>query len=174
MTKIHQEGLEETYAKLKSKKTLDEILEVVISFEKVAHDFYSSLIPKVSKDIRYLVEELAEEEQQHYELFNGLKDDPYVLAQLQEKIIIPAENNKFADYINLPDLGKNMNDKSILEYALAREDAAMKQYHDLAKTTPDGALKSVFQFLAYEETQHKLELEKKYDDIIHSGGSGKK
>ena len=59
-----------SYDQLKSKKTLKEILAVAIEFERTARDFYSDLIPKVSKNIRYLVEELAEEEQQHFNLFS--------------------------------------------------------------------------------------------------------
>ncbi len=162
----HGKGFQE----LQSKTTLDEILQVAVSFEKTAFDFYSALIPKVSKQIRYLVEELAEEEQQHYDLFNGLRDDPDVLQQLKLKVQTPCDNQKFLEYVRLPDLKDDLDDQSILQYALGREDAAMKQYQALAETTPDGALKSVFQFLAYEETQHKLELEKKYYEVVYSGG----
>ena len=43
--------------RLRSKTTLREILEVATEFEASARDFYSGLIPKVSKRIRYLVEE---------------------------------------------------------------------------------------------------------------------
>ncbi|MBF0265080.1 MAG: hypothetical protein HQL46_07390, partial [Gammaproteobacteria bacterium] len=49
-------------------------------------------------------------------------------------------------------------------------DSAMKQYQELADNAPDGPLKSVFQFLAYEETEHKKELEKKYYELINQGG----
>jgi rubrerythrin len=167
-TKQHQEGHGEAYNKLKGQKTLKEIFEIAISFEKVAHEFYTSLIPKVSKNIRYLVEELADEEKQHYDLFNALRDDVNVLAQLKEKIKIPIEDHKFSNYIHLPDLGDPIDDQSILQYALGRENAAMKQYKELADNTPEGSLKSVFQFLAYEETQHKRELEKKYYELVHN------
>ena len=42
--------------RLRGKTTLREILEVATSFEESARDFYTALIPKVSKRIRYLVE----------------------------------------------------------------------------------------------------------------------
>ena len=70
------------------------------------------------------------------------------------------------------DLGDNPDDQAILQYAVAREDAAMKQYQDLADNAPEGQLKDTFQFLALEEAEHKLELEKKYYELIHSGGPG--
>lgn len=167
MTKKDQEGHSEAYHKLSEQKTLNEILEVAVTFEKVAYEFYSSLISKVSKNIRYLVVELADEEKQHYDLFNALKDDPGVLAQLNEKIKTPIEDHKFSNYIHLPNLNDHMDDQTILQYALGREDAAMKQYQQLAENAPEGSLKSVFQFLAYEETQHKRELEKKYYELVH-------
>jgi len=169
---IQQEGHGEGFIQLNKQKTLEEVLLVAASFEKVAYEFYTSLIPKVSKNIRYLVEELADEELQHYDLFNGLRDDQNVLEQLQERIKIPKEDQNFLNYTHLPDLQDNIDDQSVLQYALGREDAAMKQYQELAENTPDGSLKSVFQFLAYEETQHKRELEKKYYELIHSGGPG--
>lgn len=151
-----------SYEKLQSKKTLAEILDVAISFEKTARDFYKNLIPKVSKNIRYLVEELAKEEQQHFDLFTSLKENPEVQKQLDARIKTPVEDHKFSDYVQLIDLGDNPDDQTILQYAVAREDAAMKQYEELAKNTPEGILKDTFRFLAIEEAEHKLDLEKKY------------
>ncbi|MBF0266669.1 MAG: rubrerythrin [Gammaproteobacteria bacterium] len=165
-----KEGHGGGYQKLSEQKTLSEVLEVAVSFEKVAFDFYSSMVPKVSKNIRYLLEELAEEEEVHYNTFTGLKADPEVLKQLQEKIQTPVEDHKFSDYTHLPEFKEDFDDQAILQYALGREDSAMKQYQELADNSPDGPLKSVFQFLAYEETQHKKELEKKYYELINQGG----
>ena len=72
----HEEGHSAAYERIRSKKTLGEILEVATSFEKSAFDFYTALIPKVSKNLRYLVEEIAAEEQTHYELFTRLAKNP--------------------------------------------------------------------------------------------------
>lgn len=166
----HQEGHSASYDKIRSKKSLAEILEVATSFEQKAHEFYTALIPKVSKNMRYLVEELAAEEKEHFDLFSGLANDPAIEEQIQEKIQTPVEDHKFSDYIQLPDLGENPDDQSILQYALGREDAAMKQYQTLAETTPPGPIQNLFQYLANEEAQHKRELEKLYYEIVHSGG----
>jgi len=168
MTDAHQEGHGEGYKKLSAQKSLQEVLDVAVSFEQIAHQFYTAMIPKVSKNIRYILEELAEEEAQHAALFSGLKDDPQVLVQLKQKIDTPVEDHKFSDYVHLPELTDPLDDQAILQYALGREDAAMKQYQSLAENAPEGALKSVFQFLAYEETQHKLELEKKYYQLAYT------
>ena len=56
MTSNQPQGQSEAYKRLSAQKTLAEILEVAISFEKTAHEFYAGLINKVSKNIRYLVE----------------------------------------------------------------------------------------------------------------------
>ncbi|MEW8626940.1 MAG: ferritin family protein [Candidatus Thiodiazotropha sp.] len=164
------EGHSSSYDRLKSKKSLAEILEVAIEFERTARDFYTDLIPKVSKQIRYLVEELAEEEQRHFDLFRELKNRPDLEQQVQTLVEIPASDKRFSDAIHLPELGDRPDDQSVLQYALGREHAAMEQYHALAESTEDGPIKELFQFLANEETEHKNQLEKVYYETIHSGG----
>lgn len=164
------EGHSSAYEVLKAKKTLGEILDVAISFERTARDFYTSLIPKVSKRIRYLVEELAQEEQQHFDMFSALRARPDVEAHIKDQITTPASDRRFSDCIHLPDLGENPDDQSVLQYALGREHAAMEQYRSLAESTPEGPARDLFLFLANEETKHKNELEKRYYEIVHSGG----
>jgi rubrerythrin len=165
-----KEGHSSGYDKLQSQKTLSEILEVAIEFEKTARDFYTALIPKVSKRIRYLVEELAQEEEQHYDLFSELKARPDLEQQVETLVEVPASDKRFSDAILLPDLGEHPDDQAVLQYALGREHAAMEQYHSLADNTPDGPVKELFAFLANEETLHKNQLEKLYYETIHSGG----
>jgi rubrerythrin len=168
----HAEGHSASYARIRSKKSLAEILEVATSFEQKAQEFYTALIPRVSKNIRWLVEELAIEEQEHFALFSNLANRPDIEEQVRQQIQTPVEDRRFSDYIQLPDLGEKPDDQAILQYAVGREDAAMKQYRELADSTPPGAIHDLFQFLANEETKHKQELEKLYYELIHSGGPG--
>jgi len=154
----------------KNKTSLKEILDVAIGFERTARDFYSDLIPKVSKNIRYLVEELAEEEQEHFDLFTEMAARTDLEQQLKVEIETPVNDHKFSDCIHLPDLGENPDDQAVLQYALMREHVAMEQYQSLAETAPDGPIKDLFIFLANEETKHKNELEKIYYEVVHSGG----
>lgn len=166
------EGQSDAYKRIKSKKTLGEILEVATTFEQKAFEFYTDLIPKVSKNLRWLVEELAEEEKEHFELFSRLIEDPSIEDQVASQIQTPVEDRRFSDYIQLPDLGEKPDDQTILQYAMGREDAAMKQYRELANSTEAGSIHDLFEFLANEETKHKQELEKLYYELIHSGGPG--
>jgi rubrerythrin len=166
MNKDHNSG----YEKLQQKKTLGEILAVAIEFEKTARDFYSALIPKVSKQIRYLVEELAEEEQRHFDLFSELKARPDLDEQIETLVEVPASDKRFSDAVLLPDLGDHPDDQSVLQYALGREHAAMEQYRSLAENTADGPIRELFVYLANEETLHKNQLERLYYETVHSGG----
>ena len=149
---------------------MKEILDVAIGFERTARDFYSDLIPEVSKSMRYLVEELAEEEQEHFDLFTEMAARSDLEQQLKVEIETPVNDHKFSDCIHLPDLGENPDDQAVLQYALMREHVAMEQYQSLAETAPDGPIKDLFIFLANEETKHKNELEKIYYEVVHSGG----
>ena len=156
--------------RLRSKTTLREILEVATGFEASARDFYTALIPRVSKRIRYLVEELAAEEQAHFDLFSALAQRPDLAEQVRAEIERPASDSRFSDCLHLPDLGEQPDDQAVLQYAMGREHAAMSHYGELANTTPAGPIRDLFQFLASEETKHKLELEKVYYEVVHRGG----
>jgi rubrerythrin len=72
--------------------------------------------------------------------------------------------------LHLPNLGEQPDDQAVLQYAMGREHAAMQHYGELAETMPAGSIRDLFQFLASEETKHKLELEKIYYATIHRGG----
>jgi rubrerythrin len=156
--------------RLRGKTTLREILEVATSFEASARDFYTGLIPKVSKRIRYLVEDLAAEEQEHFDLFGRLAQRTDLAEQVNQEIQRTASDSKFSDCLHLPNMGENPDDQAVLQYAMGREHAAMTHYGELAETTPEGPIRALFQFLASEETKHKLELEKLYYEIVHRGG----
>ncbi|MBU0501220.1 MAG: ferritin family protein [Gammaproteobacteria bacterium] len=155
---------------LREKTTLREILEVATGFEASARDFYSALIPKVSKRIRYLVEGLAAEEQAHYDLFSALALRTDLSEQIQTEIQRTASDSKFSDCLHLPDLGDRPDDQAVLQYAMGREHTAMTHYAELAQTAPPGPIRDLFTFLASEETRHKLELEKLYYETVHRGG----
>ena len=168
MTEI--EGAQGAYARIKSKKTLREILEVASSFEESARNFYRDLIPKVSKNVRWAVEDLAKEEQGHYDLLMTLASRTDIESQIKDEIATPITDGRFSDAIHIPDLGERPDDQAVLQYAMGREHLAMEHYRNLADGTQPGPIKELFEFLANEETKHKAELEKVYYEVVHSGG----
>ncbi len=155
---------------LRHTTSVSEVLAVANSFEASARDFYTALIPKVSKRIRYLVEELAAEEQGHFDLLAELSARPDIAEQVKLQIQQPASDSKFSDCLHLPNLGDNPDDQAVLQYAMGREHIAMTHYTELAQSTPPGPIQELFQYLASEETEHKLELEKLYYETVHRGG----
>ena len=164
------EGESTAYERIKSKKTLKEILDVAQSFEESARDFYTDLIPKVSKNFRWLVEELATEEQGHYDLFANLLSRDDITAQIRAEVSTPVTDGKFSDAIHVPDLGDRPDDQAVLQYATSREHLAMQHYRELAESTESGPIKELFEYLANEEAKHKEELEKLYYETVHAGG----
>jgi rubrerythrin len=170
MSTVPHEGHVSGREKLQQATTVGDVLVTATSFEQTARDFYKGLAPRVSKRIRWLVEELAEEEQRHYDLFTELAARDDLREAVDARIARPAADHKFSDCIHLPDLGESPDDQAVLQYALGREHAAMEQYTELAETTPPGPIKDLFRFLASEETAHKAELEKLYYEVVHSGG----
>jgi rubrerythrin len=164
------EGEQSGYERIRSKTSLKEILEVATSFEASARDFYTDLIPKVSKNFRWLVEELAEEEQGHYDLFANLAQRADLQDAIQAEVERPVTDGRFADAVMTPDLGERPDDQAVLQYAMGREHLAMTHYRALADSTAPGPIKELFQYLANEEAKHKEELEKLYYETVHSGG----
>lgn len=169
-TEVRHEGEPGAIERIRASKTLEEVLTTASSFERSARDFYAGLAPKVSKRIRWLVEDLAQEEQRHFDLFTELSQRDDIAEQIQASVETPASDTRFSDCIQLPDLGDNPDDQAVLQYALGREQAAMEQYQALAESTDPGPIRDLFAFLASEETEHKVELEKLYYEIVHSGG----
>ena len=166
----HGEGHVSGAERLRASKTLEEILVTATSFERTARDFYAGLANRVSKRIRDLVQELAEEEQRHFDLFTELARRPDIAEQVKARVATPPSDSRFSDCVHAPDLGENPDDQAVLQYALGREQAAMEQYRSLADSTQPGPIRDLFEYLANEETEHKLELEKLYYEIVHSGG----
>jgi len=161
---------EEDYKSLQEMVTLGEILEKASAFEHTAFNFYSTIKDKVSKRLRPLVQELANEEQSHLELFQTLRKRPDLETHISDLIQLPPSDHRFSDYILSPKLDEFLDEQTILQYALGREQVAMQQYDSLAKQTPPGPIQDLFRFLANEELEHKKELEKWYYEIVHSGG----
>jgi rubrerythrin len=152
--------------RLRESKTIGDILHTAMAFERTARDFYAQLATRVSKPIRELVRELAEEEARHFALFEELTVRDDVQAVIAERVTAPANDHKFSDYVHLPELGAHPDDQAILQYAMGREHAAMEQYAALAAEVPGGPIKDLFTYLSKEELAHKAELEKKYYELV--------
>lgn len=158
------------FGKLHHHASLQEFIDLAIEFEQIAHDFYTDLLPKISKHIRYIVHELIEEEEAHIAQLTELAARHDLEDMLKAEVADLTVDRKFYDGIHLPELGENPDDQTILQYAMTREFIAMVQYSELAEKAPAGPVRDLFQFMASEEIKHKNDLESLYYEIIHSGG----
>ena len=169
MMSEHEEEREGStgYRRLKGHQSLQEILRTAMLFEHSAWQFYDSLRDRVGKPLRELVQDLVEEEQRHYHLFESLSRSADVHTHINDMIRTPPSDHRFSDFIQVPDLGELPDDQSILQYAMGREQAAMEQYGTLARETPPGPIRDLFQYLAQEELRHKGDLEKRYYAMVY-------
>uniref|UniRef100_UPI0025D2840B ferritin family protein n=1 Tax=Thiohalocapsa sp. TaxID=2497641 RepID=UPI0025D2840B len=142
------EGEASAYERIKSKQTLKEILEVATSFEQSARDFYTGLIPKVGKNIRWVVEDLAKEEQHHYDLFSELAARPDLEQQVDALTERPVTDGTFADAVMVPDLGEEPADKAILQFALGSEHLARHHSSALDDRTAPRPTRPLVDYLA--------------------------
>lgn len=163
------EGQPNSWERLLASKTLAEILGAAISFERTARDFYRRLSPTVGEDVGRLLEELAEQEQQHYDLFKQLAQSKDIATEIDKRIKPPESDARYTRYIELPDLGTDPDELTILRYAMTREQIAMEQYQELSETTPTGPVQELFAYLCNEEKQHKRVLQELYDQVLSSG-----
>lgn len=154
--------------RLRNSKSMGEVLKTAMSFEETARNFYTDLAGRVSKPLRSLVAELAEEEARHYDLFKGLMESDDVRAHIDDRVATPPSDHRFSDYVHLPDLGESPDDQAVLQYAMGREHAAMEQYGALAEEAPEGPIRDLFSYLSAEELEHKKELEKRYYELVYA------
>ena len=116
------------------------MLEIAASFEEIALNFYAGLTPKVGKKVRWAVEELAAEEQQHEEMLVTLSARPDIASQVKVSIATPASDGRFSDAVHIPDLVERPDDQTVLQWAMGREHLAMEHCRNLANGVPAGPI----------------------------------
>ena len=150
--------------------TVAAVLETVAEFGREAHGFYVDLGPKVSKDIRWIVEDLARAELDLVARLSALAGSTDMARHLKDAILRPEADRRFSDAIQTPELGDAPDDQAVLQYALSRVQVAIEEYAELAANTRKGPLHEVFSYLANEESRHKSDLEALYYKVVHAGG----
>ena len=89
---------------LRELTTIGDVLDTVAAFDRAAHSFYADLAPRVSKSIRYLVEELAEAELAHIAMIEALRHHPDVETHLRDAIERPNADHRFSDAVHTPEM----------------------------------------------------------------------
>jgi len=143
-------------------QSLDHILDFAISQEQSAVDFYTKLAARSrNEEMKLIFEQFAREEIGHKAKLTQIKEEQ-IFDLPKEKVA----SLKIADYIAYPDVNEEVTYEEALKVAMAREKAAFKLYTKLASEAFNPAVRGVFEYLAQEESKHKLRFELEYDEFV--------
>ena len=145
-------------------KSTDEILDFAIKNEEDAAKFYNELAGKMDKPaMKNVFLGFAKEEEGHKAKLLGVKQGKQ-LEPTKTKVL----DLKIGDYLVEEEPKADLDYQGALILAMKQEKAAFKLYSDLAASTDDDNIRTLFLSLAQEEAKHKLRFEIEYDDNILS------
>ncbi len=144
-------------------KSVDEVLDFAINQEQEAIDFYSELANKASReDIKKIYLDFVKEEIGHKVKLMKVKEEKS-LVELPDSMVTDL---KISDYLVPVKATPDMSYQDALIVVMNKEKAAYRLYSSLAKMAPTEDTRNLFQKLALEEANHKLQFETEYDDNI--------
>jgi rubrerythrin len=143
----------------------EEALNYAIKREIEAARFYTQLAAQMQKrEMKDALLEMAAEEKSHRDRLIAVRDqggfEPPAGALLDLRV---------SDYVEMPEITRDLDWAQALIVAMKREAAARDLYLELARNAPDDALRGVFTRLAEEEGQHKLRFEAEYEERVLEG-----
>ncbi len=143
-------------------ESMDHILDFAMNQEQSAVDFYTKLAAKSQNDeMKLIFEEFAREEIGHKAKIAQIKEE-HDFDLPKEKVM----SLNIADYVAYPVVDENITYAEALKVAMAREKASFKLYTKLASEASNTSIRSIFQYLAQEESKHKLRFELEYDEFV--------
>ena len=150
--------------------TLNSALEIAITKEQEAHDFYMDLFHKVKdKDARSTLKYIAQEEARHKEFLMTCREGRFCSTVL--KLETPVDY-KIVEHMQKPDIKKNIKSEEIYRIAANRELNAYNFYKGLADSHPAGDVKELLTRMANEEMKHKEKMEYLYANTAFAQTAG--
>ncbi len=143
--------------------SIDETLDFAIEQEQIAVDFYSKLAKNTkSNDLKKIFLDFVKEEMGHKLKLQKIKKEGVFSDENPKEVL----DLKISDYLVSVKSSPDMTYQDTLIIAMKREKAAFKLYKNLAAMSPNEELSIIFNNLAFEEANHKLQFETEYDDLI--------
>ncbi len=143
-------------------KSLEYLINQAIKREEEAYAFYSGLLKTViDQTARETLQFLAEEETRHREFLINYRDGKTGGKSLRMSDVV---DYKIAEYIDAPDIEKDMNSKDVYLVAAHRELNSYNFYKGIANAQPDGEVKEMLLKMANEEMKHKEKVEYLYSN----------
>lgn len=151
-------------------KTLDLLLDVAISKEEEAYNFYMDLYNKMTDtQIKDTLKFLADEEVKHKEFLEAYKSGKFGSAALGMSTVV---DYKIAEHLEIPDIKKDVDTKDVYLVAAHKELNSYNFYKSLSDAQPAGEVKDVLMRMANEELKHKEKVEYLYSNTAFPQTAG--
>jgi rubrerythrin len=141
---------------------LENLLDKAIMREQEAFDFYSKLGNNITDPTaKDALQFLAGQEKKHKEFLVSYKSGNTGSGALRMSEVI---DYKIAQYLDKPDIKKDLDTKDIYLVAAHRELNSYNFYKGLADIQPAGEVKEMLLKMANEEMKHKEKVEYLYSN----------
>ncbi len=151
-------------------KDLSAIIELAISKEQEAYDFYMELLSMVDdRAARDALQIVAGEEKKHKEFLVNYRDKGYGDSGLKMTTVV---DYKIAEHLEAPEPRAGMESKDVFLIAAHREKGAHEFYLGLGSIHPAGPTKDMLLQMAGEELKHKEKMEYYYANAAFPQTSG--
>jgi len=138
-------------------KDLSAIIDLAISKEEEAYDFYMELATMVDdRSAKDALQIVAGEEKKHKEFLVNYRDKGYGNSGLKMTSVV---DYKIAEHLEAPEPKTGMESKDVFLIAAHRERSAHEFYIGLASIHPAGPTKDMLLAMAQEELKHKEKME---------------
>ncbi|OPY00337.1 MAG: Rubrerythrin [Syntrophorhabdus sp. PtaB.Bin047] len=151
-------------------KDLSAIIDLAISKEEEAYDFYMELATMVDdRSAKDALQIVAGEEKKHKEFLVNYRDKGYGNSGLKMTSVV---DYKIAEHLEAPEPKTGMESKDVFLIAAHRERSAHEFYIGLASIHPAGPTKDMLLAMAQEELKHKEKMEYYYANAAFPQTSG--
>ena len=143
-------------------RRLSDFIDIAIQREIEAYEFYRGLCGTVQDTTaRDALDFLAKEERKHREFLESYQAGRLGPGTLRLTQVV---DYKIAEYMEKPDIQKNMHSKDVYLVAAHREQNSVNFYTGLAAIHPDGEVKEMLLHMTNEEKRHKEKVEYLYSN----------
>jgi rubrerythrin len=138
-----------------------EIIKQAIANEVEARKFYEDAANTLQDAyLKKLFLSLADEEKKHRDILTQIYTSNTI-----ERYFTETRDYKVAETMDEPELSMDMQPADAFALAMKKEEAAMKQYTEMANLCDDAEKRQVFLDLAAMERDHKLKMEAAFTDV---------
>ncbi len=137
------------------------ILDRAIDSEIEAARFYADVAEKSTNNyLKALFSTFSQEEQKHRRILEGFRNNPSVVIRFKN-----VPDFGVSETVPEPILSIEMQPADAIALAMKKEEAAMRQYTQLADACQDAGQMKIFLELAAMEREHKAKMEAAFVDI---------